>query len=106
MANHTYKIIDDNFTIELFDGVQTEPYIRQPNWPDGTPWASATEAENWAKQHILSLTDETAELAGISPAQPTLPRPVPVTGVAAIKQKLVMGQPLTEEEADLLLASL
>jgi len=103
--NFSIQIQDGN-VLEIFDGINPEPFIRQPHWPDGTAWASSQEAKIWGQQQILSMTDQTAELPGINPDQPTMPRPVPLTGLAAIKEKLVTGQPLTEEEADLLLGSL
>lgn len=103
--NFSIEILEDN-VLEVFDGVNPEPFLRQPHWPNGEAWANADEARAWGEQMVLSMTDETAELAGPSPEQPTTPRPVPLTGTDAIKFKLVNGIPLTEEEADLLLGSL
>lgn len=51
-----------------------KPSINQPTWPDGTAWADG-EAEAWAEQYILSIEDETADLPGDSPSQPTKSRP-------------------------------
>lgn len=51
------------------------PFMFQPHWPDQTPWADG-EAVAWAEQFIMAATDETADLPGDNPAQPTKPRPV------------------------------
>lgn len=72
MAKFTFKLDADGSVI-IYDGINPEPAIYQPNWPDGTEWADG-EAEAWAKQFIISQEDETAELAGDNPAQPTKER--------------------------------
>jgi hypothetical protein len=99
------EILEGN-VLEIFDGINPEPFARQPYWPDGTAWANADEAMAWGEQVILSITDQTADFAGNSPAEPTISRPIPLTGIASIKQKLISGLPLTEEEADLLLSNI
>ena len=68
-----YEIIDG--IVFIYDADSKIPFIRQPNWPSGDAWAKS-EAEAWAKQVILSLTDPTADLAGSSPDKPIEPRPV------------------------------
>lgn len=104
--SHKYEILENN-TIEVFDNVNPEPFLRQPSWPDGTEWANKAEAEAWVKQYILWLTTEDGDMPGNGPDMPVLPRPIdPRVIIAGIKAKLISGQPLTEEEADLLLGSL
>ena len=39
----TYNLSENN-TVKIYSESQTEPVIVQPNWPNGTPWASASEA--------------------------------------------------------------
>jgi hypothetical protein len=75
MYNYTFSI-DEHGAVWFFDGVNPEPFMWQPNWPDGTEWADG-EAEAWAKQTILALTDPDADYAGDNPANPTKPRVVP-----------------------------
>jgi len=72
LFNFTFEI-DDNGAVLLYDGVNPEPFMFQPNWPDGTPWGSG-EAEAWAAQVILSLTDPEAQDAGDNPESPTKPK--------------------------------
>ena len=69
-----YEIIDG--AVLIYEGENEVPFIRQPFWPDGSEWAEG-QAEAWAAQVILSLTDPEADLAGDSPDAPTKPRPVP-----------------------------
>lgn len=71
-----YFEIEESGAVVIFDGVNPEPFVRQPSWANGTEW-SGDEASKWAEQVILSLTDPTADLAGDSPDEPTKPRPVP-----------------------------
>lgn len=72
MLNYTFAI-DGAGTIRLFDGINPEPFVIQPNWPNGQAWA-AGEAEAWAEQMILALTDPDADDAGDSPDAPTKPK--------------------------------
>lgn len=77
MYNFTFAI-DENNAVWISDGVNPEPCIFQPDWPDTTPWANKAEAEAWARQWILSMEDETADLPGFNPSQPTVARPVEI----------------------------
>ena len=70
-----YEIVDG--VLFVFDGINDQPFLKQPTWPDGTPWGKG-EAKAWAEQLILSLTDPTADLAGPSPDMPTEPRIIEV----------------------------
>jgi hypothetical protein len=74
MSNFYYEIEADGSVI-IFDGVNPEPFIRQPTWANGTEW-SGDEASKWAEQVILSIEDPTAAFAGNSPEEPTIQRPV------------------------------
>jgi hypothetical protein len=75
LPNFTYEI-DEQGAVWLFDGINPEPFLHQPNWADGTAWSEG-EAEAWAEQVILSLTDPTADIPGDNPSEPTKPRPAP-----------------------------
>lgn len=72
MAKFTFTLEEDG-SVFIYDGVNIEPAIYQPNWPDGTDWAEG-EAEAWARQFILAQEDETADLPGDTPSQPTKER--------------------------------
>jgi hypothetical protein len=69
-----YEINQETSAISIFDENDVE-VLYQPTWPDGTAWASVAEAEAWVTQHLLSLDDITADLAGPSPDKPTVTRP-------------------------------
>ncbi len=56
----------------------------QPTWPDGTPWASKTQATNWAKAYIAFATGESELAPGDNPSNPT--------------KEVVEVTPLTPEE--------
>lgn len=69
-----YNVDQITKEIRVYDSNDTE-ILYQPTWPDGTEWASISEAEAWVTQYLLSKTDMLAELAGPSPDKPTVPRP-------------------------------
>lgn len=51
--------------------------VRQPHWPDGTPWASEQEAMAWIDLFVESLNNENSLLPGDNPDNPTKQRPEP-----------------------------
>jgi hypothetical protein len=54
------------------------PFLFQPDWPDGTPWASRQEVQNWADAYTTALSDPESEfIQGNSPSEPIIPRPAP-----------------------------
>jgi hypothetical protein len=69
-----YEINQDTNAISIFDSNDVE-ILYQPTWPDGTAWGSASEAETWATQWLISFSNKSADLAGPSPDLPTVPRP-------------------------------
>ena len=65
--------VDENNCLWIFESATAETaFIKQPHWPDSTPWA-AGEAEAWAEACIANLADPTKDLAGNNPSQPTVP---------------------------------
>lgn len=80
MLNYSYEI-DENGAVWIYDGVNPEPFMHQPTWPNNTPWKEG-EASKWADQVILSLTDSEADLPGDSPEEPTRKRPAPIVAEA------------------------
>jgi hypothetical protein len=75
MNEFFYEVAADK-SVAIFDGVNPEPFVIQPTWPDGSAWGDG-EAEAWAEQMILSVTDVTADLPGDDPEHPTKVRPLP-----------------------------
>ena len=74
-----FQIIDG--IVYLFDAGSDVPFLKRPTWPNGDEWQDG-EAEAWATQAILALTDPTADLAGPDRENHPQPRPVeepPVT---------------------------
>lgn len=69
-----YEIKDG--VVLIYEGDSEIPFLKQPHWPDGSEWAVG-EAEDWAEQVILAMTDPDADDAGDSPDQPTKPKYVP-----------------------------
>jgi len=64
--------IDEKNAIRIWQGGVDIPFLFQPNYPDGTPWADKADAENWAKAKIAEHTDIDAFSAPNSPNE--LPR--------------------------------
>ena len=67
----TWAIVDGAAC--LFENGNDVPFVKQPHWPNGTPWAEG-EAETWAEQALLALTDPDADDAGDTPDAPTKPK--------------------------------
>lgn len=66
-----FEIIDG--AVCIFEGENEFPFLKQPHWPNGTEW-DAGEAEAWAAQAILAMTDPDADDAGDGPDAPTKPK--------------------------------
>lgn len=65
-----YEIEKTTNAVRIFVEGREAPTIFQPNYPNGQPWASAEDAENWAQLYIASVEDESAPYA---PAEPGVP---------------------------------
>lgn len=66
-----YKVENDN-TVVIWADEDAPGRIVQPTWPDGTPWASKSEAEDWAEAYIAAVQDEAAPRPGNSPDKKTI----------------------------------
>lgn len=80
MSRYRYEIDDAN-AVKVWDlenpNELNAPFLFQPEWPNGTAWASKKEAEDWALLFIDSLQNPESEFVpGESPEQPSYPRPV------------------------------
>lgn len=73
--NLTYTV--NNNTVKIFTDTQIEPVIIQPNWPNGTPWQSDTEAAEWAELCIAAMNDPNAPYAPSGPGLAGQPKPTP-----------------------------
>lgn len=72
-----YEANKNNVSIWITDSEL--PQLIQSTWPDGTPWSSDKEAEDWAKAEINYFKNpESASIrGGFSPKKPTRPKPEP-----------------------------
>lgn len=68
--NLTYTVDPNNFAVNIFSEGRNEPIVFQPDWPDSTPWGSATEAELWAQLCIQAIVDNDAPYAPSGPGVP------------------------------------
>lgn len=68
------EILENN-TVELFKDNNEIPFIRQPQWPNGTEWASAAEAGAWAEEYVESIEVKDAPYASNGPGLSRLPKP-------------------------------
>ena len=75
------------------------PILFQPDWPDGTPWASKKEAEFWATIWVESLNPDSTRAPGDSPSAPIINR------VISKNILLPNGAEITKEEHEKLLAT-
>lgn len=71
--------IDENelFAIRMWDddnpNNEGAPFLYQPDWPNGTKWASYEEADIWAKQYIAMVENKQNGAPGSSPENPFIP---------------------------------
>lgn len=77
MTNRYTVEQQEPYTIEVFYDGADIPGLRQPFWPNGQPWESAKEAEEWAIQFLQSIEDETAPYAPNGRGEPRIPKPEP-----------------------------
>jgi hypothetical protein len=70
-----YEIDSQTFQVTIYYPDSDAPSLRQPDWPDFTPWSSYEEAEEWANLYVASVEDESAPYAPVSPGQPGQPKP-------------------------------
>jgi hypothetical protein len=70
-----YRFVVDADGVKFFADADTIPFLLQPNWPNGDAWETG-EAESWAGQKLLELTDVDADLAGNSRDQHPRARPI------------------------------
>lgn len=71
----SYSVLDNN-VVHIYSDSKPDPVIIQPNWPNGTPWGSTEEAENWAQLCVLAMTDPSAPYAPSGPGLDGDPKPV------------------------------
>lgn len=69
-----YEITNNN-TVLVFNNDETVPFILQPHYPNGEPFASYEDAENWAKAKVEELSDSDALEAPLGPNLPRKVRP-------------------------------
>jgi hypothetical protein len=65
--NLRYEVDQNDFSVKIFSDTQEQPIIFQPDWPNGTPWGSSTEAELWAQLCIQAIVDDNAPYAPAGP---------------------------------------
>jgi ABC-type transport system substrate-binding protein len=53
-----YTIDNETFAINIYDGVNPEPFWYQPDYPNGDKFDSYNEAESWAELAIKSMDAE------------------------------------------------
>lgn len=83
--NFTYTV-DETNTVRIFDGVNEEPFILQPHHPDGSEFTTET-ADAWANEFIEGWQIQYEENQNR------------IALKESAKNKLMTGQPLTAEEA-------
>jgi hypothetical protein len=53
-----YEIDKETFAVNVYDGINPEPFWFQPNYPNGDSFDSLEEAEAWAKLAVKSHDPE------------------------------------------------
>lgn len=70
------EILDNN-TVEIFAEGSDVPFLRQPTWPNQTPWADAIEARSWADMFVESIEVADAPYAPVGPGLERQAKPTP-----------------------------
>lgn len=74
--SHRIEILDNN-TVEIFAEGSDVPFLRQPTWPDQSPWAAAAEARAWAEMFVEAIEVADAPFAPNGPGQERQAKPTP-----------------------------
>jgi hypothetical protein len=53
-----YEIDETTFAVNIYDGMNPEPFWYQPQYPNGDTFDSYEEAEEWAKAAMASQNPE------------------------------------------------
>jgi hypothetical protein len=64
----TFTAKIENGILYGYDAENDAPFLEQPAWPDGTPWANEAQALEFFDVLVVSFTDETAPLVGDNPS--------------------------------------
>lgn len=66
-----YEVNADNAVLAWNDDlVQTEPFLFQPHYPDGTPFKDAADAQAWADAwYQFFISPETSPEPPVSPTE-------------------------------------
>lgn len=68
----SFKIeIDENLEIKIWEDGFNFPCVYQPVTPDGEPWASIEEAEEWANEWVARATELAEEVTVVEPLEVT-----------------------------------
>lgn len=76
MSRYRYEIDENNAIRAWDDGNPDElgrPFLLQPEWPNGTPWATRAEAEFWAEALIKMMEDPKNGRPGDGPDNAFIP---------------------------------
>ena len=91
--------VDADSVLRLWDltnPTNEEPFILQPYYPNTAAW-TVEQATAWGEVYLESIYNPESEMvAGYSPEEPVIPRPIDYKKLALAKL-LALG--LTEEEA-------
>ena len=72
-----YEVDPTTYAVKVFIDTQEAPTLYQPDYPDGTPWESAAEAESWVQLYVASVTDPDAPYAPNGRGLAGEPKPTP-----------------------------
>lgn len=76
MSRYRYEIDENNAIRAWDDGNPDElgrPFLLQPEWPNGIPWATRAEAEFWAEAFVKMMEDPKNGRPGDGPDNAFIP---------------------------------
>jgi hypothetical protein len=76
MENNIHYTVDsETFAIRVFDGVNKEPFLYQPHYPNGDTFDSVAEATSWAEEAIASHDPNYGFYPPVGKGLPSDPKP-------------------------------
>lgn len=90
-----YLIDSNSFEISVFDGVNQEPLLVQPTFPNGEIFSSYNEAETWAQAFIASHDESVLYFAPNGKNESPTPKPT-AEEIEQRRQSMLLADPTLE----------
>ena len=90
-----YLVNSDTFEVSVFDGINIEPILIQPTFPNGDIFESYNEAEIWAQAFVESHDDSVLYFAPNGRNEAPNPKPT-AEQIEQRRQAMLLADPTLE----------